>query len=100
MWAHGVVARRRLGVAADDVDHGRAPALERHVQQIGLAELEELAAEMLGAADAGRGVLEVAGLRLGERDQLLDDVGRQRGIDRDDFGPEPIAIGANALIGS
>ena len=32
-------------------------------------ELEQLAAEMLEAADAGRGVLQLAGLLLGERER-------------------------------
>ena len=40
-------------------------------------ELEQLAAEMLEAADAGRGVLQLAGLLLGERDQLLHRMHRQ-----------------------
>ena len=40
-------------------------------------ELEQLAAEMLEAADAGRGILQLARLLLGERDQLLDRIDRQ-----------------------
>ena len=74
-------AEQDLGVAAHDVDHGRAAALERHVHHVDAGhELEQLAAEMLEAADAGRGVLQFARLLLGERHKVL---GRFHRADRD-----------------
>jgi hypothetical protein len=53
-------------VAADHVDHGGSAALERDMQDVDAGgELEQLAAEVLEAADAGGGVLQLAGLLLG-----------------------------------
>ena len=75
-------------MAAHHVDHRRAAALERHVQHVDAGlQLEQLAAEVLEAADAGRGVLQLARLLLGERDQLLDRIHRQAGMDGDHVGP-------------
>jgi hypothetical protein len=58
-------------------------------------ELEQLAAEVLEAADAGRRVIEFTWLLLGESNQLLD------GLIASTFGPvAKIEIGVNDLIGS
>ena len=54
------------------------------MQQIGLGDdLEEFHGEMQRAGNAAGSILDVAGLRLGERDELLDVVDRQRRIDRE-----------------
>ena len=72
-------------MAADHVDHRRPAALERYVQHVDPRfELEQLGAEMLERADAGRGVLQVARLLLRQRHQLLDRMNRQVGMDHDD----------------
>jgi hypothetical protein len=74
-----------LGVAPDHVDHGRAAALERHMQEVDAGgQLEQLAAEMLEAADAGRGVLQLAGLLLCGREQVLHRMHRQVRVDHQD----------------
>ena len=65
-------------MAPDHVDHGRAAALERHRQDVDLGgELEQFAGEMLEAADAGMGILQLAGLFLGHIDKLLHRLHRQ-----------------------
>jgi len=57
------------------------------VQQIDAGhQLEQLAAEMLEAADADRGILQLARLLLGGGQQLLDRMHRQLRIDDQDIG--------------
>jgi hypothetical protein len=76
-----------FGMAAHDVDHGRATAPERHVHDIDAGhQLEQLAAEMLETADAGRRILQFTRLLFGERDQFLHRVDRQFRIDRKHVG--------------
>ena len=101
--AVGSGGEHHLGVAADHVDHGRAAALERHVQEVDAGrQLEQLAAEMHEAADAGRtriALCPAASWRARSAPSRFD---RQVRIDRrarsaDDAS---IAIGAKDLIGS
>ena len=60
-----------VDLAAEQVDDRLAAALVRDVVDLDVGELgEQRAGEVLRAADAGRGVGHLAGLRLRERDQL------------------------------
>jgi hypothetical protein len=56
-------------------------ALVRHVHEIhARALLEELAREVRGPADAGRAVFVLAGIRLHQRDELLQVLRRHAGM--------------------
>ena len=73
-------------MTADHVDQRRPRAAKRDVQDVDAGlDLEQLAGQMQEGADTGRCVLQFAGLALGQRDELLDAVDRQAGIDRDDI---------------
>ena len=72
----------------DHVLHRRPAAFVRHVHDVDAGhQLEQFAAEMLEAADAGRGVIELAGFLLGERQQFLHRFDRQRRIDHQHVRP-------------
>src|SRR5205085_480901 len=78
---------RRFCVSGEDVEQRRAAAAERDVDDVDAGvELEQLAAGMLEAADAGRGIVELARLRLGEREELLHGLHAERRIDRQHVG--------------
>ena len=71
-------------MAADKIGERRGAALVGNVGELDGRHMgEQLGAEMDAAADAGGGVIELAGLALGERDQLGDAFRRHRGIDQD-----------------
>ena len=73
-----MVAKIALAIAAEHVDDGRAAALVRHVQQVHPRhQLEQLAAQVLEAADAARRILHIARLRLGEFDHFFHRFYRQ-----------------------
>ena len=60
-------------MAADHVDGGGPGALEGHVQHVDLGGvLEQFAGEMRHAADTRGGILQLARLFFGQRDQFLD----------------------------
>ena len=74
-------------MAADHVLQRGRGALVGHVHDIDLGlGLEQFAGQMRGRAIAGRGEIELAGLRLGERDQLLQRFRRHVRIDHQDIG--------------
>ena len=73
--------------AGDHREHGGAAAFVRHVLNVGARlQLEQFAGQMLEAADAGGGVIELAGLRLGVGEQFLRRMHRQFRIDGEHIG--------------
>ena len=68
---HRQVEERHLHLLAEQiVDRGRRAAIG-HMHDVDLGgQLEQFAGEMRQAAEAGGGEIELAGLRLGERDQF------------------------------
>ena len=76
-------AEEELGVARDGGGHRRATAPERHVDGVVLdaGQCDEHGdREVAGRSGPAGGVVELAGLGFGERDQLLDGRGRKLGI--------------------
>ncbi len=72
-------------VAADQIGERRRAAAIGHVRELDAAHhLEQHGAEMDAAADAGGGVVELARILLGERDQLRDAACRQIRVDQHD----------------
>ena len=70
-----------LHVAADHAVARLAAAAVRHVHDVGAAHgFEQLAGHVIGRAGPGRGVVELARLRLRERDELLQVLRRHRGM--------------------
>ena len=68
----GEVVEHELRVAREQRLRRRRAALERHVHGVGAGlDLEQLAREVPGAAVAARAEGELAGIRLGVRDELL-----------------------------
>ena len=66
-----------LGVARDHINHRRATALERHVDQADAGlQAEQFRAQVLEAANAGSGIGQRARLGLGHVDQLFGRLGR------------------------
>ena len=71
-----------LHVAGDHVLHRRTAAFVRHVGEVDAGrQLEQFGAEVLEAADAGRGVVQFSRVRLGERKQVLHRLDRRLRID-------------------
>ena len=76
-----------LTTAADQVGRRLAAAAIRHVGQLDARHREQLGREqVLAAAVARRGVVDLAGLAAGELDQLLHVPGRQRRMHHHDAG--------------
>ena len=69
----GKSGRIGLRLAGDHRKHRRAAAFVRHMDDVDAGEeLEQFAAEILETADASRSVIEKAGFRFGEIEQLFD----------------------------
>ena len=76
-----------LGFAGDHREHGRPAAFVGHVLHVDIGgQLEQFAAQMLKAADAGGRIVEHARLFLGERQQFLDRMHRHGRIDGQHIG--------------
>ena len=72
----------RYLLAQQSVDRRRRSLVE-HVNHIDSGHgLEQLAGKMVCAAIARRCVIDLAGLRISQRDQLFQRADRQRGMDR------------------
>ena len=82
--AHRAEHRRQRGdhhvdAAGDEVGQGRAGAAERHVGELDAGHGgEQLGRQMRARADAGARIGELAGLALGDGDQVGEGVDRQR----------------------
>ncbi len=75
-----------LHLPADRVDDRRSAALVRHVHHVDAGlQLEELARDVRRRADADGRVVELARVRLGVRDQLLDAGDGNRRVDDEDL---------------
>jgi hypothetical protein len=73
------VEEHRLGLAADDVEHGERRALVRHVLDIeALFLLQHLHEQVVRAAAARRSVVELAGIPLHLVDEVTDVPRRER----------------------
>src|SRR6266545_68388 len=74
--------KSHLHMAADDAVAHFAGRLMRHVNQVGAAHgFEQLAGHVIGRAGAGRGIVELPGLRLRVGDEFLEILRRHRGMD-------------------
>ena len=63
----------------DDIDDGRRGAVIGNMTEVGAGrDLEQLGKQMLRRRDTGRRVEQLAGLFLGEADELRDRIGRKR----------------------
>ena len=70
---------------ADQIGERWASAAIGNVRKLNAShQLEQHGAEMDAAADAGRRVVELAGLRFRERDEFSDRLRRNRGVDGED----------------
>ena len=92
----------RLRVTADDVDHGRAGALERNVQEIDAGRgLEQFCCQMQEGSDAGRRILHSTRLAFCQRDDSLSDFAGRSGLTATTAGVVTmLAIGAKDVTGS
>ena len=80
-------------MAAQQVVHGGRRAGVRHVDQLDAGgDLEQLRRQVRHAAEAGRGEDELAGLGLGERNQLGQRLGRHALADHRISGTDTICV--------
>ena len=95
-------AECRIGVAADHIDQGGTRAAERNVQDVDIGgDLEQLPGQMQEGANAGRGVLQFAGLLPGQRTSSLMLFAGRPGLTVTTFGAATsMEIGAKDFSGS
>src|SRR5262249_34365174 len=74
-----------LHLTGEEIGHRRGRALVGDVRQIHAGdELEQLPRDVMRAADAGRGHVQLAGIGLGVGNKLGDGLGRHRGVNLHD----------------